>query len=379
MKHNIQQLKLVMTGGHLTPAVSTIVALEQMHPNVTIQFIGRRFVFEGSDVLSHEEETMNELGVSFVPLVTGRFTSYGSLHNVLVSWIKIPIGICMAFWYLVRFRPDVVVSFGGYIAFPVAIAAWCLDIPILTHEQTQRVGLGTKIISMLSSVVCVSNREHMPLFWFVRCVYTGLPLRTLIVKAAAIKHGKRVVHHHRPVILITGGTTGATSINTIVYQILPQLLSIATIVHQVGRSSMNEARRMRNSLTEKEKRGYKIVEYMSETEYVNELRRADIIIGRSGANTVHEIAALAKSAIFIPLPWAAYDEQYKNASLLESAGSASIIRQKDVSSAVLILNVKEHILHKDLYEKNALAYASSIPLDAAEILSREIIMLAGSL
>ena len=164
-----------------------------------------------------------------------------------------PIGLVMAFWYLVRIRPDVTVSFGGYIALPVVLASWVLNIPIITHEQTQTLGLGTKIIAAFSDVVCVSDIRQLQSFRFVRCVYTGLPLREMIVHAARQTHRTRKNIRRR--ILILGGTTGSVSINTIVYEALPQLLTFSDIVHQVGRASLEEALRVRSTLSLKEKEG----------------------------------------------------------------------------------------------------------------------------
>lgn len=83
----------------------------------------------------------------------------GLFVDIVSSLIKVPIGFIMAFWYVLNVRPDVVVSFGGYIAVPVVLAAWILAIPIITHEQTHTIGLGTKIIAFLQTLY-VSATEN---------------------------------------------------------------------------------------------------------------------------------------------------------------------------------------------------------------------------
>lgn len=373
MKNQDNVLRIVITGGHLTPAVATITTLKRLSPHLLIHYIGRNYVFDTSEVVSHEKETVEALGVTFFPLVTGRLLRTGTFFHILSSLIKVPIGLGLAFWYLVRIRPDVTVSFGGYIALPVVLASWVLNIPIITHEQTKTLGLATKIIAAFSDVVCVSDIRQLGSFPFARCVYTGLPLRELIVHA--VKDTTHTRKNIRPRILILGGTTGSVSINTIVYEALPQLLTFSDIVHQVGRASLEEALRVRNTLSLKEKRGYIVVDYMNETEYVRMIKSADIVVGRSGANTVTEVAALGKSAIFIPLPWASDDEQYKNAEVLRRNGSASIIRQKDLTSQRLVSVVREHIVHKNKYEEHAKIFSKTVKLDAAELLSLEILSL----
>lgn len=376
MKETHKRLSIVMTGGHLTPAVATITRLQRLAPHARIYFIGRENVFDTTDVTAHEKETVEKMGVSFVPLTTGRMMRAGTFFEIVSSLIKVPLGFMTAFWYLLRIRPTVVVSFGGYIAVPVVIASWIMDIPVITHEQTQSIGLGTKIIAAFSHVVCVSNKNHVQSFRFVRCVYTGLPLRDLIVYAATIK--SRTTKRLRPLVVITGGTTGAMSINHVVYKALSKLLRNVDVVHQVGRASLHDAITIRNGLGDAQKKAYTVVEYMSEKEYVDVVSRADLIVGRSGANTVAEIAALGKSALFIPLPWAAYDEQYKNAEVLKRVGSASIIRQNEFSPATFLSAIDDHIEHIKTYEDHAKAYAAHVKLNAAELFSQEIIALVGS-
>lgn len=377
MKETHRRLSIVITGGHLTPAVATITRLQRLAPNARIYFIGRKNVFDTTDVMAHEKETVEKMGVSFIPLTTGRMMRAGTFFEIVSSLMKVPLGFMTAFWYLLRIRPDVVVSFGGYIAVPVVIASWIMDIPVITHEQTQRIGLGTQIIAAFSHVVCVSNKNHLQSFRFVRCVYTGLPLRDLIVHAATLK-SRKTTKRLRPLVFITGGSTGAMSINHIVYKALSKLLRRVDVVHQVGRASFDDAMRIQNGLLDAQKKAYTVVEYMSEKEYVDVVGRADCIVGRSGANTVAEIAALGKSAIFIPLPWAAYDEQYKNAEVLKRAGSASIIRQNEFSPTTFLSAIFDHIEHIKVYEDHAKVYAAHIKLNAAELFSQEIIALVGS-
>lgn len=373
MKSNQTVVRIVITGGHLTPAVATISALRRAAPEASIYFIGRKNVFDNDTVGSHEKETIEKLGIPFLPLTTGRLMRAGSFFHIVGSLLKVPIGFLTAFWYLLKIRPNVVVSFGGYIAVPVVLASWIMDIPIVTHEQTRVVGLGTKFIALFASVVCVSDKKHLRSFPFVRVVHTGLPLRDLIVLAAQKKH----IHakKSRPRLLITGGTSGAVSINTVIYQALPHLLPFVDVTHQVGRTSFEQAKEVVANLSAKEKKNYTFVEYLDEKAYLDAVLASDIIIGRSGANTVAELAALGKSAICIPLPWASNNEQYANAKMLEDAGSATIIEQANLTVDTLITAVKAHLAKKSTYERSALALSRAIRLDAGDGLAREILQL----
>ena len=149
-----KQITIAITGGHLTPALSLIDELKKQWPNQII-FIGRHLASEETNTLSHEQAAVTAKGVYFVAITTGKLYRHFSVQAAL-SLLKIPLGFIHSLTILRRCHPRIVVSFGGYVALPVALAAWVLRIPVVTHEQGTRVGLANKLVGLLARRIAIS-------------------------------------------------------------------------------------------------------------------------------------------------------------------------------------------------------------------------------
>ena len=136
-------MKVVIVGGHLAPALSVIEVLPK---DTEILFIGRKYALEGDNALSLEYKTITSMNISFVGLNTGRLQRKLTKFTFF-SLMKLPFGIIKSFLILLKFKPDVVVGFGGYVSIPVAFCAYLLRIPIVIHEQTMEAGLANKFVS----------------------------------------------------------------------------------------------------------------------------------------------------------------------------------------------------------------------------------------
>lgn len=356
-------VKIMMTGGHITPAVATIEELRAQYPSWEIVFVGRKIALEGYLTHSEEYRLIHDLGLQFLPITTGRLKREGGV-GALMGLMKIPVGIFQAAWYMSWHRPSLVVSFGGYIALPVALAAWAWRIPVVTHEQTTRPGLANRIIARVATKVCVSFSDTAQFSGNKNIVVTGLPVRRMVTSPQ--KNSPFPIDSTKPLLFIVGGSTGSTSINEVIFRALPELLTRFNIVHQVGRVSERRAGDVRDSLPEALSGRYTVVPYVSTEAYSYLLNKAALIVGRSGANTVTEIAICGKNAIFVPLPWSGANEQYYNAKVLEDAGSATILEQKYLSRESLVRAVTTMMEEMPQRRRKAKAYESRIPHDGAK-------------
>src|SRR3989344_4276520 len=129
-------MKLVIIGGHLSPALSVI---ESISKGTEILFIGRKHSFEGDKAVSLEYKTIHSLGIKFRTIVSGRLQRKITRHTIN-SLFKFPIGIIQSLFILLKFKPDVVIGFGGYLSLPVAIVSFLLRIPVVIREQTLEAG-----------------------------------------------------------------------------------------------------------------------------------------------------------------------------------------------------------------------------------------------
>lgn len=358
--------KIVITGGHLTPALALIEQLEN-DKQYEIIFFGRQFSTEGSKVESTEYRQIKNRGIKFYKITAGRlqrkFTKYTA-----PSILKIPVGFVQSLFYLLVIRPKIVISFGSYLSCPVVISAWFLGIPTIVHEQTVRPGLANKINSIFATEIFTAWRQSAQYFnGHVEVI--GNPIRkSLFKKQIADKKIRDFVNKSGKLIYITGGSLGSHAINRVVESALPKLKNYK-IIHQLGTTNHQNDLEKAKKL---ESVNYLPVAHVEDGDIAGVLKSASIIVARSGANTVYEIAALALVAIFIPLPIAGANEQYQNAKILEKAGSAEIIEQNDLTPDVLVSKISSVMNLLSSYESKAKEFSKQIPKHSAQDLMSKI-------
>ena len=331
-------MKIAVTGGHLTPALAVIEELKKIL-GLTIIYIGRANSAEGDKSPSAESVVIPNLGLKFYAISTGRLQRRFSIHTI-PSIGRIPFGMVQSLAILAKERPNIIVSFGSYVAFPVVLAGWVLGIPSISHEQTISSGLANKMIAPFAKKIALAWEESKKNFPEGKAVVVGNPIRKEILNMKKIRST-------RPVIFITGGNQGAHVINDAVSGVLNELLEEYEIIHQTGGSEVyKDYERLKSSVSQLPKRlrnRYKVSKWLNTNELVKVLARTSLIVGRSGANTVSEVAALKIPAIFIPIPWSAGNEQTMNAKVLQGTGAA-VILPEDRLTPKRLLNTIDHII-----------------------------------
>jgi UDP-N-acetylglucosamine--N-acetylmuramyl-(pentapeptide) pyrophosphoryl-undecaprenol N-acetylglucosamine transferase len=326
---------ILLTGGHArSTAYALISEIRKRKNKWSLYFVGSKRALEGTKIPTIEMETFPELGVKFVPIFTGRVQRKFTIWTI-PSLIKIPFGLMHAICILTKIKPHIVVSFGGYSAFPIVVVGWLFQIPILIHEQTAAVGRVNKITSMFATKIAISRESSRKYFPTEKVVLTGNP-----VSQGALSVKPKNLPGKPPTIFITGGGTGSVIINSIVEEILESLLHDFKVVHQVGIFQHEKFVGVRNGLPAGLRKRYEVHSTISQRKWPDYLRKADIIISRSGANIVSEILASKRPSILIPLPLAYLDEQKKNADYAKKFGIARVIEQEDLTSKVLSENIK---------------------------------------
>lgn len=363
----MKKKRVLVTGGHLTPAVAVIQKLT----DVDVIFVGRRKAIEKGTGEAEEERVIGNLGVEFVSIPTGRWPRELSWVSIY-SLIKIPWGFLAALVICLQKQPDVVVSFGGYIGISMAMAAGVLGIPVLIHEQTHGAGLANRLSGMWARRICLSFSESAKFFPSEKTTLSGLPLREELFTT----QNKRPDFFDKenealPILYITGGVTGARSMNDLIYAIVTKLVKKFAVVHQIGRVNIESvpADLINNQLTQKR---YKPVAYLDIFDHAYLMQRAALVIGRAGANTAGEIVALGKVAILIPLPWAAGDEQRINARYLAGLGSAIVVEQTKVTSEEFLQAILKVYSKLDTYNDVAQKVKMSRKHNSANIVVMEI-------
>ena len=322
----------------MSPALAVI---DEIGSRADIIFVGKKYDPENEKTFALEYREVAKKNVLFYNLQTGRLTRLFNFKS-FINLLKIPLGFYQALRILIKEKPNSILSFGGYIGFPVCLIGFLLKIPVYIHEQTSKPGLTNRITGLLAKKIFISFEETKKYFSPEKIIASGNPVRKSVLKVS-----KKPFNFlkNKPVIYITGGSLGSHSINNKIKEILPGLLEKYIVIHQTG------SRIIKNILPDKLKTTYFPREHFFADEIGYIYSISDLVIGRSGANTFFELIALEKPAIFIPLPWSAKDEQKKHAMIFQNAGAGEVFFQEG-SGRELLLIIEKAISSIDKYKAN---------------------------
>ncbi len=341
-------MRIVITGGHHSSAVPVIKKLRESYPQAELIWFGHKFSALGDKNPTLEFHEITALGLPFYHIHAGKF--YRTLNVKRLA--KIPYGFFQCLGLLTKLKPDVILSFGGYIAVPTVLAGRVLGIPAVTHEQTVVAGWANRLISKVAQKVLISWRESEKYFPKDKVVFVGLPLRKEIFE---IRSTNFVFANNLPVVYITTGKIGSHIINRTVGECLAELLKVCNIIHQVGDNSVyNDFDNLERLYRDIQRGGqsandfgkYYLRKFVLEAEIGEAYGKADLVVSRSGAHTTAELLALKKRCILIPIPWVSHNEQYENAKLLVDTGLGVILPEKDLSAQALSRIIKEMLVDK---------------------------------
>lgn len=289
---------------------------------------GDRVVFIGSKS-GLERQLVADWDVEFNDITAGKLRRYLSFENFIDAF-RVPIGVLQALLLLLRIKPNAVFSKGGYVAFPVVVAAWLLRIPVVAHESDLSPGLATRMCTRFVKTQCVSFAQTKTKAKQV--VVTGTPIRAELVVGDA-RRAKTWLNldSRSKVLVVVGGSLGAEAINQVVHSSIDELATEFVVIHVCGKGNVNESLRT--------------LENYFQFEYINEqwgdvLALADVVVSRSGANALFELLSLRKPNILIPLPLAqSRGDQIENAELAEQNGWSLVLSQDQCNSESLIAEI----------------------------------------
>ncbi len=333
--------RILLTGGHAaTTALATIEEIVRRGKDTQIYWVGPKRAMEGKKAPSLESTIFPKVGVEFKPIITGRLQRKFSIWTI-PSLLRIPFGFIHALILLIKIKPRVILSFGGYAAFPVVFGGWLLRIPIIIHEQTSTIGRANRLSSYFAKKVAISRENSKKYFPRKKTVLVGNPILTQIAGVS-----QKTKHEDPPVLYITGGSRGSTRINNLVFDALEELLEKYHVVHQTGYVDIKKAEKKKLKLTAEKQGRYEIHLSIDPMQVDGVYKRADVVISRAGANTVSEIIATKRPAILIPIPWSYANEQVENAKFAEKLGVAKVLKQDEVNSQKLLSAIEEMLTKK---------------------------------
>jgi UDP-N-acetylglucosamine--N-acetylmuramyl-(pentapeptide) pyrophosphoryl-undecaprenol N-acetylglucosamine transferase len=351
------------TGGHLYPAIALADALRG---RAKIRFIGTADRLEAKIVPDAGYELVT---ISSRPLQ--RSISIGTLQTAAVN----AVGIVQAVGALRSFAPDMIVATGGYVCFPVIVAARLLrtvgQLParLALVEPNAQPGLTNRLLAPLVDEVWGAFSQSDARF-AGKYVHTGIPVReSLFHPNNRIEAARRLgLDPGRRTILAIGGSQGARSINETIAALVTRRALPADwqILHASGERDYEYMQAEEQALFGENR--VVLVPYLRDMADAYAL--ADLVIARAGASTLGELAALGLPSVLVPYPFAAEDHQTANARAFESAGAAIVIADRDLNADALWWALREIMEPQRLSEMRDAARSLAVQDPVATILAR---------
>lgn len=318
------------TAGHCLPNIALLPYLKKYFDNI---------VYIGGDGI--EKTIATEHNLTYYQIPTVKLQRKFTFKNFAVPF-KLLKNIITTKKLLKSISPSVIFSKGGYVSLPVILAGNSLSIPCVTHESDLTIGLSNKIMAKKCEYVFTSfesTAKALP-----NGVFVGSPIRNSLFyqdKQSALKRFN--LSGNKPVILVTGGSSGSLAINLALDKALDKLLEKYDIIHLCGKGKQKRP----------SKTGYTCLEYLNQMEMA--FCASDVVVTRGGSNALFELIALSKPMLVIPLPKDnSRGDQIQNAKYFEERGLCKVLLQENLTSNSLIFNLNELYSHKQKYI-NALA------------------------
>lgn len=357
-----QSIKVIIagggTGGHVFPAIAIAKALKKMPINTRILFVGAKGRLEMTKVPA--------AGFHIIGMPVSGLQRRLTWKNLLVPF-KLINSMIRSRNIIKRFRPHVVIGVGGYASGPVVREAARQGVPTLIQEQNSYPGLTNRLLAKKAEKICVAYEGMEKYFQPSKIYLTGNPVRQDILDLTGkyeLAMSYFGLSKDKPVLLVTGGSQGARSINEAVEKNIALFLSNnIQVIWQTGTTYLNKALGLAESLNTS---GVYIHAFIDKMDLA--FAAADVVVSRAGAIAVSEICAVKKPAILIPSPNVADDHQTKNAMALVHNHAAILIKDQDagdqLGQQVLDLIMDEEKKHRLTEKIASLAYR-----DAADVIA----------
>ncbi len=322
------------TGGHVYPALAVAQQLQQQY-NAEILYLG------SDDGL--ETRLVPAAGLSLKTIQAGklqRFVSWRTVKGVA----RVPVGMAQAIGIVRAFRPDVAFTSGGYVAVPAGLAARLNNTPFLMHQQDVPPNLSNKLLAPLATRISVAFADSLRYFPAQKTVQLGNPIRQAILDVRNISSQQARINlglqPEIPLVLVTGGSQGARHLNATVCHALPELLKSCQVLHISGSNLYNETRDLSEQtlvgIENETRQRYRLEPYIDE-EMPFALQAADLVLCRSGASVLSELAVLGKPSVLVPLPPAiGSSPQEANASMFQRKQASEVILNDLLKPEVMI-------------------------------------------
>lgn len=331
--------RIILTGGgtagHIWPLLSLYRRLKDEY----------EFLFIGSGD-ENERLLVERANIRYKKVLTGKLRRYFSWMN-FIDPFKIFIGIFQSIFILISFRPSLVFAKGGFVSAPIGFASFLLRRKIFIHESDAVMGLANRSLAGFSKIIFTGfPKKYYPKRFQKKIIWSGVPVRDEVLTG---DKGKALddfgFTKDLPVLLVIGGSSGATGINNLVFKSLEDLTDFCQVIHLTGRKDFSKSQKIAAKLGMNLRNRYRSFSFVT-TEQADIYSITDLAVSRSGATTLSELAALGKPTIFIPYPYSASDHQYINAKILEKKQAAVVLVENETTKDQFVAQIKRLVVNE---------------------------------
>lgn len=361
------------TGGHFYPLIAIAEKLIEVADKQKIIDLKLYYMSDSS----YDKRLLFENKITFVQIPSGKMRTYFSIQNFF-DIFKTATGVFFGLISMFFIYPDVVISKGGYAAFPGVLAARLLRIPVIIHESDSYPGRLNVWTAKFAQEIAISWPETIEYLPKDKTALTGQPIRKEILKGDPNgAHEFFKLDPALPVILVLGGSQGAETINNIIVDILPELLSRYQVIHQTGINNIESVLSRAKLLMENNPNmsRYNAIPYLNNLYTRMAAGCANLVISRAGS-AIFEIASWGIPSIIIPITNSNGNHQRKNAYNYARIGGCEVVEESNLSSHLLVSEIDKLFSSPERLtqmKNNALAFSSPT---AAEKIAESAIKIA---
>jgi UDP-N-acetylglucosamine--N-acetylmuramyl-(pentapeptide) pyrophosphoryl-undecaprenol N-acetylglucosamine transferase len=363
------------TGGHFYPLIAVASELRKQH---SPQELG--LFYFGED--TYDEKSLQENNISFIKVSAGKKRTYASILN-FTDYFKVAWGIVQAMFKLAVVYPDVIFSKGGYVAFPVLVAARILRVPVVIHDSDIVPGRTSVYSAKFAKYVCTAWKEGAA--YFIerlgvspdRIIYTGLPLRKEInpkESVGVIGTTFAGLSNRVPTILIIGGSQGSETINDAILKSLGVLLQHVQIIHQTGKDNYERVKKLSENLLQNtpEAQFYIPVGHISQEDLRFLFSKILLTVSRSGSGVL-EFFAWGIPSILVPITNSNGDHQRQNAYAAMRAGASIVIEEKNLTAKILENEILRLLKDSEALSNMVISSRKEAKYDGAKAISEVLL------
>lgn len=360
------------TGGHLFPIIAVVRELKRIAEEE--QILDVELFYMGPDDFGNEMLRQEE--VTSIKIPTGKIRRYNALANFFDPFLTV-FAVLRAMWHMFVIMPDVVFSKGGYGALPAVVSAIVFHIPIIIHESDSVPGVVNSFSARFARRIGIAFTGAEKYFPKQKTAMVGVPIRKRILGGNRdLARQNFEISSTLPVIGVLGASQGSQRINSALLGGLKEFTDEFEVLHQTGEKNFETVKGEASVVLEfAHKERYHAVGFMNEQSMREFYAASDFIVSRAGASSIFEIAAWGKPSILVPLKGAAQDHQLENAYEYVSVGATQIVEEGNLTPHILLAEVKKIVTNPDLMRRMSEAAQRFSRVDAAEIISREILKL----